>query len=55
MSSAIIIDATKPAPPTPYPPRTKVPDDEVNRVDLGTLSDMTAASPYLSGKVPIRA
>jgi len=32
----------------PYPPRTQVPDDEVNRVDLGTMSDMTAANPYLA-------
>jgi len=47
-SSAIIIDATKPAPPVPYPPRTQVPDDEVNRVDFGTMIDMTAANPYLA-------
>ena len=47
-SSAIIIDATKPAPPVPYPPRTQVPDDEVNRVDLGTLSDMDANNPYVA-------
>jgi 2,5-furandicarboxylate decarboxylase 1 len=47
-SSAIIIDATKPAPPVPYPPRTQVPDDEVNRVDLDTLSDMTPSNPYLA-------
>jgi 2,5-furandicarboxylate decarboxylase 1 len=46
-SSAIIIDATKPPPPVPYPPRTQVPDDEVNRVDLGTMSDLTGANPYL--------
>ncbi len=53
-SSAIIIDATKPVPPIPYPPRTKVPDDAVNRVDLGTMTNMSAASPYLSGKVPAK-
>jgi 2,5-furandicarboxylate decarboxylase 1 len=53
-SSAIIIDATKPVPPTPYPPRTKVPDDDVNRVDLDTAGDMKTTSPYLSDKVPAR-
>lgn len=51
-SSAMIIDATKPVPPIPYPPRTKVPEEEVNRVDLGTMTDMPANSPYLREKVP---
>jgi 2,5-furandicarboxylate decarboxylase 1 len=53
-SSAIIIDATKPVPPIPYPPRTKVPEDEVDRIDLGTMSDMQPTSPYLTEKVPAR-
>ena len=48
-SSAIIIDATKPAPPVPYPPRTQVPDDEVNRVDLSTMTDLESSSPLFAG------
>jgi 2,5-furandicarboxylate decarboxylase 1 len=32
--TAMVIDATKPAPPAVYPPRTLVPDDAVNAVDL---------------------
>ena len=47
-SSAIIIDATKPAPPIPYPPRVKVPDDAVNAVDLTTLGDMSATNPIFT-------
>jgi 2,5-furandicarboxylate decarboxylase 1 len=47
-SSAIIIDATKPVPPIPYPPRTKVPDDAVNRVDPATMRDLTGDSPHLA-------
>jgi 2,5-furandicarboxylate decarboxylase 1 len=53
-SSAIIIDATKPVPPVPYPPRTRVPDEDVNRVDLDTLTNMPAQSPYLNEKAPAR-
>lgn len=49
-SSAIIVDATKPPPPIPYPPRTQVPATEVNRVDLDTMTDMTADDPHLSGR-----
>jgi 2,5-furandicarboxylate decarboxylase 1 len=49
-SSAIIIDATKPAPPVPYPPRTKVPDEAVNAVDLGALQQLSPESPYLTGR-----
>nr|QOL00319.1 phenolic acid decarboxylase subunit C [uncultured organism] len=47
-SSAIIIDATKPTPPTPYPPRVKVPDDAVNAVDLTAMTDLTAGNPLLA-------
>jgi 2,5-furandicarboxylate decarboxylase 1 len=54
-SSAIIIDATKPTPPIPYPPRTKVPDDAVNRVDLGTLRDLGADNPLLAPAEPVLA
>jgi 2,5-furandicarboxylate decarboxylase 1 len=47
-SSAIIIDATKPAPPIPYPPRVHVPADAVNAVDLTTLGELSPTSPYLN-------
>ena len=32
--TAMVIDATKPAPPAVYPPRTLVPEEAVNAVDL---------------------
>ena len=35
--TAMIIDATKPAPPARYPPRALVPEDAVARVDLDTM------------------
>lgn len=35
----MILDLTKPAPPTYFPPRCRVPPDVVAQVDLGTLSD----------------
>ena len=47
-SSAIIIDATKPAPPIPYPPRVQVPADAVDAVDLTTLGELSPSSPYLN-------
>ena len=37
MISALIVDATKPAPPTPYPPRAKVPQEVLDRIDLGMV------------------
>jgi len=37
MMSAIILDATKPAPPTPYPPRAQVPQEILDRIDLAKL------------------
>ncbi|HBA40215.1 MAG TPA: UbiD family decarboxylase [Deltaproteobacteria bacterium] len=37
MISALIVDATKPAPPTPYPPRAKVPQAVLDRIDLGKM------------------
>jgi 2,5-furandicarboxylate decarboxylase 1 len=51
-SSAMIIDATKPLPPTPYPPRTKVPDAALNRVDLTKLEDLSPDHPLLREKIP---
>jgi 2,5-furandicarboxylate decarboxylase 1 len=51
-SSAMIIDATKPLPPTPYPPRTKVPDEALERVDLSDLASLPADHPLLRGAVP---
>jgi 2,5-furandicarboxylate decarboxylase 1 len=40
MSSAVIIDATKPAPPVIFPPRAQVPADAVSAVDLSTLTGL---------------
>jgi 2,5-furandicarboxylate decarboxylase 1 len=37
MISALIVDATKPAPPIPYPPRAKVPQEVLDRLDLARL------------------
>jgi 2,5-furandicarboxylate decarboxylase 1 len=34
MTTALIVDATKPAPPIPYPPRAKVPQKIVDKVNL---------------------
>ena len=48
-SSAMILDATKPVPPIPYPPRTKVPDDALARADLAALDDLTLDDPLLRG------
>jgi 2,5-furandicarboxylate decarboxylase 1 len=36
-SMAIIVDATKPAPPAQYPPRAQVPTETVRQVDLDAL------------------
>ena len=40
MSSACIVDATKPAPPVIFPPRAKVPDDVVAATDTDALIDI---------------
>lgn len=37
MTAALIVDATKPAPPTPYPPRAKVPQEVLDNIDLDKL------------------
>lgn len=37
MTAAMIIDATKPAPPIPYPSRAKVPQEVLDNIDLVTL------------------
>ena len=37
MISALIVDATKPAPPTPYPPRARVPQEVLDRIDLDKM------------------
>jgi hypothetical protein len=39
METKMILDLTKPAPPTYFPPRCKVPDEAVARVDLGALKE----------------
>jgi len=40
-SSAIIVDATKPPPPIPYPPRATVPAAALAAVDLTELVDLS--------------
>ncbi|HXK27514.1 MAG TPA: UbiD family decarboxylase [Candidatus Binatia bacterium] len=37
MISTLIVDATKPAPPTPYPPRAGVPKEVLDRINLDKL------------------
>lgn len=37
MITALIVDATKPAPPIPYPPRARVPQEVLDKIDLGKL------------------
>src|SRR5262249_59428092 len=46
-SMAIIVDATKPAPPADYPPRALVPAEMIAAVDLDGLLE-----PYTPGSVP---
>jgi 2,5-furandicarboxylate decarboxylase 1 len=41
---AIIVDATKPAPPADYPPRALVPAEMIAAVDLDALQPYTADS-----------
>src|SRR5690606_11466147 len=40
MVSAMILDATKPAPPVPYPERARVPEEAVDAADLSDVYDM---------------
>lgn len=40
MSSAVIIDATKPAPPVIFPPRAQVPADVVKATDISAMTDV---------------
>jgi 2,5-furandicarboxylate decarboxylase 1 len=47
METKMILDLTKPAPPTYFPPRCKVPDNVVAEVDLGTLKDWTGVDKVL--------
>ena len=37
MIAALIVDATKPVPSIPYPPRAKVPQEVLDKIDLGKL------------------
>ena len=37
MTAAMIVDATKPAPPIKYPPRARVPQAVLDKIDLGNL------------------
>jgi len=34
MNTKVILDATKPAPPTPFPERAQAPTEWVERIDL---------------------
>ena len=47
METKMILDLTKPAPPTTFPARCRVPPDVVDRVDLGTLKDYTGLEQVL--------
>jgi 2,5-furandicarboxylate decarboxylase 1 len=49
MSSAVIVDATKPAPPVVFPPRAKVPDDVVAAVDPTTVHEVTSVDELPGG------
>jgi 2,5-furandicarboxylate decarboxylase 1 len=41
-SSAVILDATKPAPPVVFPPRARVPERAVLAVDPGAVREVTS-------------
>jgi len=42
MSSAVIVDATKPAPPVVFPKRAVVPKEHVELADLASLRELSA-------------
>ncbi|TNC24195.1 UbiD family decarboxylase [Amycolatopsis alkalitolerans] len=44
MSSAVIVDATKPAPPVVFPPRARVPGEAVRAVDTAAVHDVTSVA-----------
>jgi 2,5-furandicarboxylate decarboxylase 1 len=48
-SSAVIVDATKPAPPIAFPPRARVPESAVRAVDTGAVLDVTSVE-----ELPVR-
>ncbi|MGW4488053.1 UbiD family decarboxylase [Amycolatopsis sp. NPDC004368] len=43
-SSAVIVDATKPAPPVVFPARARVPEDAMDAVDVDAVETITDAS-----------
>ena len=47
METKMILDLTKPAPPTPYPPKCQVPPDVVAGVDLETVRDFVGLADVL--------
>jgi 2,5-furandicarboxylate decarboxylase 1 len=47
-AAAMILDATKPPPPIPYPDRCKVPDASLAAIDLALATDLSAASTALA-------
>ena len=47
METKMILDLTKPAPPTYFPPRARVPEAVVAQVDLGTLKDFAGLEQVL--------
>jgi 2,5-furandicarboxylate decarboxylase 1 len=49
-SMAVIVDATKPAPPIVFPPRARVPEASVSAVDPGAILDIQTISD-LPGRV----
>jgi 2,5-furandicarboxylate decarboxylase 1 len=48
MTTAIVIDATKPAPPVPYPPRAVVPEEYVIPLDVDSI-----LKDYVPGRAPV--
>jgi 2,5-furandicarboxylate decarboxylase 1 len=46
-SSAVIVDATKPAPPVVFPTRARVPQDAVAAVDPGAVHTVTSVEELL--------
>lgn len=54
-AAAMILDATKPPPPIPYPERCKVPDAVRDAVDLTLATELTLAAAANVGAEPLHA
>ena len=51
LETKMILDLTKPAPPTPFPPRCGVPDEVVEKAQLDVLKDFTGVDALFKAKV----